>query len=298
MHGVPLDLAHALHYYTDVLHHLPHGFRIRYDYLYSPFSLRLTSVLLLRVAVFLCLAWQVAITILLAVIGQYHMNMYTYWSYTIQTAFYALLFVALFYQRTLFTLTVMVVLPFVLGNVVFVAVAIVVIIANNAQAYIDGTVCDVPPGKTTIEHLHTGDWEIHGGTVFRLFVVLLCGLEYFSQRIIVRQLVLWRAPTRWLFFFYWMVGPILLITIYQLCFDVDKLYPTSFNLVQRTFILAGITLVWQLISWLIFTQVQQLHSIHAHALPTYKQLFDAQHQHIEILEQQPPPPPHPEELTL
>ena len=237
------------------------------DTLFSPFSVRFESRTLLLLGTLFCLAWQIAVTIFLAVIGRYDLQMYTFWSYTMQTAFYALLLFALLHQHTLFTVTVMLALPVVLANVVFVLLAIVIIIANNDEVYIKGSECAVPPGKTTMSQLHTGDFEIHVFTVFRLFVLLLAGLSYFSERIIVAQLRRWRADNRWFYFIYWVFFPLGIIVTYQWIFNVNHLYPTSFTAVQRFFILGGIAVGWQLVAWLIFTQLATPRQLHVHALP-------------------------------
>jgi hypothetical protein len=235
---------------------------------WTPFSVRLRSLLLLRIMVALALAWQIGSTILLAVVHEYNMNMYTFWSYTLLTVFYTVLAVALFWERMLITLTTVFALPLVVGNAVFVALAIIIILANNAEAYRKGSECDTPAGDLSLEELHTGDWLIHGGPVFGLLLVLLAGLEFFGQRLIVRQLRTWTAASQWLYWVYWMVSPLVLIVIYQLCFDVDKLYPTSFTLTERTLILAALTLCTQLLWWLIFTQVPEHEQLHAHSVPT------------------------------
>lgn len=180
----------------------------------------------------------------------------------------AVLVVALFWEWLLITLTVTFALPVVLGNAVFVALAIIIILANNAEAYRKGSECDTPPGDLSLEKLHTGDWLIHGGPVFGLMLVLLAGLEFFSHRLIVAQLRAWSAAWQWFYWLYWMLAPLTLIVIYQLCFDVDARYPTSFSLAQRTVILAALTLCTQLLWWIIFTQVSEQSQLHAHSVPT------------------------------
>lgn len=242
--------------------------------IWTPFSLRLRSRLLLLIDASLSFTLQVVITILLCIWHQYHMNMYTFWSFTLLTAFYAALIAALLFEHLVLTLTILFALPLILGNVVFVAIAIIIIIANDADAYIDGSKCDVPPGKRTIEHLHTGDWVIHGGPVFGVMLLLLCGLEFFSQRVIVHQLRLWNAAYQWLYWLYWMLSPLAVMTLYQLIFDVDKLYPNHFTVAERVLILAAVTLIWQIITWFIFTQVATHHQLHPHALPTPHELIE------------------------
>jgi hypothetical protein len=241
--------------------------------LYSPFSVRFTARLLLRVFTALLLAWQIGTTIFLAVTHEYKLNMYTYWSYTILTAFYAALLAALFIEHLVLTWTLIVALPIVLANVVFVAVAILVIVANDAEAYRRRSECDTPPGDLTLEMLRTGDWLIHGGPVFGVLLLMIAGLEFFSQHTLVRQLRRWNAAGHWLYWLYWMVAPIVLVSIYSLIFDVGKLYPTHFTAVQRTLILAAIIVVWQLVAWVVFTQVASADQFHTHAMPSAHSLL-------------------------
>lgn len=241
--------------------------------LLTPLSVRFSSLALTRIFALVGLTWQVVTTILLAVAGQYHMYMYTYWSYTALTAFYAVLSVALFWERLAITLFSLFWLPFVMGNSVFVLLAITIIIANDATAYIDGSVCDTPPGSLTIEKLHTGDTLIHVLPVLWLGATLLAGLEYFSQRLIVAQVSAFSAAGQWLYWLFWMTGPLVLISIYQLAFDVDKLYPTSFSVGARVAILGAVSITTQLGWWIILTQHQIVHQIHAHSLPTPLQVL-------------------------
>jgi hypothetical protein len=237
------------------------------DPLYSPFDLRITSWWLSVIATVVCLAWHIAATIYLAVIHEYHMNMYTYWSYTFETAFYVGLLAALLHQHTLLTALVIYALPIVLGNAIFVMLAIVIFIFNNGKLYIKGSVCAVPPGDLSMAALHTGDWEIHGFTVIRLFVLLLAGVFFFALRILIAQGKRWGVVMRWGYFTYWMFTPLSALVLYQWIFDIDKLYPTHFTKVQRIFLLGGISIVTQFVFWIIFLQKQDVDQVHVHALP-------------------------------
>jgi hypothetical protein len=235
--------------------------------LYSPFDLRISSYWLSVIATVLCLACQLAATIYLAVIHEYHLNMYTYWSYTFETAFYVGLLAALLHQHMLLTALVIYALPIVLGNAVFVMIAIIIIIYNNGKLYIKGSVCAVPPGDLSMAALHTGDWEIHGLTLFRLFMLLLAGVFFFTLKIIIAQGRKWGVVMRWAYFVYWMFTPLSALVLYQWIFDINKLYPTSFTKVQRIFLLGGISIVTQLVFWIIFLQKQNVDQVHVHALP-------------------------------
>lgn len=242
---------------------------------WTPFSVRFRGKTLLRLATLLVLAVQIALTIVLAINDAYHMDMFTLWSFTILTAFSAVLLVALYVEWVPLTYAVLFGLPLVIGNVVFVAVAIIVIIANDATVYAEGSPCEQPPPADpdiTVEQLHTGDWLEHGWPVFGVFLILLAGGEYLSRFIVVRTLRSFNAVSQWLYWFYWMFASLVLLIIYQAIFDVDEMYPTSFTTVERTFILFAIILIWQTITWTIFIAEYSVEDVNFYWLPTWAEV--------------------------
>ena len=90
---------------------------------------------ILRVVVALLLAMQIAVTILIAVNGSYDMSMFTFWNYTMLTAFFVLLLAALFYERWLLTIA-FAILPMMLGTTFIISVAIVIIVQRNADIFL------------------------------------------------------------------------------------------------------------------------------------------------------------------
>jgi len=242
---------------------------------WTPFSVRFRGKTLLRVATAFVLVVQIALTIVLAVNGAYHMKMFTLWSFTLLTVFSAFLLVSLYTEHWLLTNAVLFGLPFILGNVVIVAIAIVVIIANDSTVYAHGTPCQSPPPANpehTVSQLHTGDWAEHAWPVFAVVLILLAGGEFLATYMVVRSLRSFSPLGQWLYWIYWMCASLVLLIVYQLIFDINKIYPTSFTTAERTLILFAIVWVWQAVTWWIFTAAYTLEDVHMYWLPTLRDL--------------------------
>jgi len=201
---------------------------------WTPFSVRFTVRNKLLAATLYVLAYQIAVSVVALV-----------------------LLVSLVLEHLWLTLAVLFGLPLVMGNVVFVAVVIIIIIQNNAEVLLRKTECaDPPPAHDPISmsKIHTGDWALHGGPVFNVLVLLVAGGAYFSQHILVRSLRSFPPWAQWLYFVYWMNATLLfMLTPYQIAFDVDKKYPTSFSVAERTLIELAVIWVWMASTWFIFT---------------------------------------------
>ena len=241
---------------------------------WTPFTWRFSGETVLRCVVVLVLAYQVTLTILLAINDAYHLNMYTLWAFTLYTASAALLLAALFIESWLLTLMVLFALPLIAGTIILVAVLIIIIIAKNATVYIDGSVCEMPPDDDaiSIEVLHTGDWLEHGVVVFNWLLVLLAGYEYFHY-IVVRSLRSWNPVYQWLYFVYWMCIPLLPAVIYQAIFDAQEIYQTTFTVVELTFITLAIVWIWMLVLWFVFTARYSREDIRAFWLPNQREVL-------------------------
>lgn len=270
----------AEHAQTEHTNRVAPGIRYRGG-VWTPYTIRLRSSLLAKLVVLAALAVQLAAVIFLAVHGAYNMTMYTYWSYTLLTAFYVVLLVALFWRHRVLSAVLMFGLPLVLANAVFVAAAIIVIIANSAEALRRDTELDTPPGKITLEQLHTGDWMIHGAPVFGLTLVLLAGVYMFTRELLRRQMHAWSWLGHYLYALWWYGAPLALIGIYWASHDIDKKYPTSFTAAQRTFILLGISLGWNVFAWFCFTQKNDIEAVHADTLPDVSDALPVPHADAE-----------------
>lgn len=224
---------------------------------WTPFSIRFSTRNTLLAATLYVLAYQIAVSVVLFVNNAYDMTMFTLWSFTIFSAFTVALLVSLFVEHLVFTLAILFALPIVMGNVVFVAITIVIIIANNSEVLTKGTACEQPtppPNAISMSAVHTGDAFLHPFMVFNLFVMLLAGGAYFSKHIIVRSLRSFPPWAQWLYFVFWMCASLVfMLTPYQLSFNVAKKYPTSFSPVEREFIMLGVLWLWMLAAWFIFT---------------------------------------------
>lgn len=244
---------------------------------WTPFSVRFRGKTLLRVATAFVLAVQIALTVVLIVNEAYNMKMFTLWSFTLLTAFNVVLLVALYVEHWLLTYSVLFGLPVILGNVVFVAVAIVVIIANDSTVYAHGTPCETPPPANpehTVSQLHTGDWAEHAWPVFAVVLILLAGGEFLATYMVVRSLRSFGPVAQWLYWIYWMCASLAILVVYQLIFDIGKIYPTSFTVAERTLILLAIIWVWQAVTWWIFTAAYTLEDVRMYWLPTLRELAE------------------------
>jgi hypothetical protein len=233
----------------------------------TPFDYRLTTKATLFLTVLGFFLLQVSVSIVLLVLDSYNMKMFTYWSFTILTAYYATLLAALILQHRLITAVIMFFLPVVLGLVLFVFVAIIVIVWNSATVYIDGTVCDTPAGDITMEQLYVGDKLIHAIPVVGMFFVMFSGLEFFSHRIFVLQVRRFSLLLKWLYFAYWMLAPVCIISLFQMIFNVEKTYSTGLPTWARLLIMGAITLCTQVYILSVLNSVSSYKQIHSHALP-------------------------------
>ena len=233
------------------------GWYTRIDNLhfFTPFWVRFKAKLVFNVCAWLLCLIQIGLTIGLAVTDNYGLGAYTLWSFTMLTIFACCLAVAVIVEQLTLTLVTLWMLPIVLGNVVTVAIAIIIILQNNIQLFLDDTKCDVPPPlhPTSMALKHTGDWLLHGWPVFGMLLLLIAGMDYFGRLVIVHSLALMGSIKQWIYFIYWFVAPLVPLIIYDIAFDVDKKYPTSFTWIERALILIAIMWVWMLFMWVVLT---------------------------------------------
>ena len=169
--------------------------------LWNPSRLRFKAINVGRAFMLVSLAVNIAITAYLAVIGKYNLRAFTFWSFTILTAFNAVALLALFIQRGWLIVTMLFFMPLFVGNAMLVCIAIIILIYNNPMLYTGNT---IPPGQ-----LHVGDWTVHGWPVLDSLLILLVCFEYFGRFILVKQLKRWKETPIdvWAYFVYWLFGP-------------------------------------------------------------------------------------------
>ena len=236
---------------------------------WSPFELRLHGFTFLRLFTALFFAVQIGLTIGLAVTGHYGLGAYTLWSFTMLTAYAGVLLAALFVQHWLLTAIVLYGMPIVLANTMDVCIAIVIILQNNFQLFIDGTKCDtpVPPNPTPLGTKHTGDWVEHNYTILATLVLAFV-MKTFWRYIVVRSQWSFSPLGRWTYWAYWTFGPLLPLILYDLIFDVAKTYPTSFTWIERALILVGINVAWMTFMWVALHAVDKTKQFKHYVMPT------------------------------
>lgn len=234
----------------------------------TPFYVRFKGETLIKWTSILRLAVLVTLAILLIVNNHYNWNMYTFWSLAILIVYRAALTLSLYIQHLPFTVVVLFGFPLVFGNAVLVCLAILVIIANNAHVLTDGSVCS--GGEISMETLNTFHWILHGYPVLDMFIDLVL-IFYYIRKAVIKSLYTFSALGVWAYFGFVMLGTLVPIGIYQLIFDVDKQYPTSFSGLIRNLIMLAIVEPCQLFLWFAMTAIYTSKQIHFWWLPTIAQ---------------------------
>ena len=191
----------------------------------------------LRFVVTLLFSMQIATTIVIAVAGAYDMSMFTFWNYTLLTAYFALLLAALFYERWLLTIA-FAILPILLGTTFIISVAIVIIVQRNADIFLGD-------GSTSVSTRHTGDWLVHYVPPFEMVLLFAIGLGLYARRVIGYRLGLFRTRTRRaIFYVYWILVPLIPFAIYSAAFDIGEKYPTGIPTGILWILLIVVCVVW------------------------------------------------------
>lgn len=172
--------------------------------------------------------YRVGVSVTMAALGVVHLNRYTYWNYLGQTAFYALLGLAVFARsRLLYRNLTLFVLPVVVGSVFFVCFYIIVILQlDSGDLFIAAT--NVDGGSVSVGTAHTFDYIVHTGPVVDLLILLASGYFVDVRAIAAdalrvlnenREVILFRL-------YYWVV-PALPMSLYCVFFNPFQQYPTD-----------------------------------------------------------------------
>ncbi len=216
--------------------------------LYRP-TLNIVTKALLRTVVVLMLAWQLALTLFMAIDGDYDLGMFTFWNYTMTTVLVAFLAASLFYERILLTFTLLFFFPVVFGDNAIVRFGIVVIVGRNAAVFLGD-------GSQSVSTRYVGDFVVHSLPLGMLLVVLLAGLLLYMRRAVGYERGLFRTPLRWwLYCAYWILAPLVPLAIYTACFDIAKVYPTGIATGLLWLAMIGVDVVWMGFFLLIFVAV-------------------------------------------
>ena len=171
------------------------------------------------------LLWQLALELYLLISGHSNVEHFTYWSTFMFTVVTTLLFPALVVRRGMLTFVLLWLLPIVMGVSLFVAIAIVVIIQQNAEAFIMGTVCD--GGTTSMSTVHTGDFALHQLLPLQVFVWLSCGLLDEARDVLRGRFAEWSLPLRVLYSCYFLLSPLVPLVIWGSIYDARQIYYIS-----------------------------------------------------------------------
>lgn len=219
---------------------------------WTPFDLRLRAITVVRIYAVIFLATMVALSIVIGVTGNYHLNAYTFWSFTILGVFSLCFLVASFLQGVWITLVIVFFFPVVAGNVVIVCIMIIIILQTNIDLFLDGTTCDpdgtLHPGSVAFKH--TGDWIIHGGPVALVLLLLIVAVDFVAY-IIVGAVTRMSSLQRWFYFGYWLFACAPFVLIYDAVFDIGRTYPSSFSWVERFFLGTAVLVVWMGGLWFV-----------------------------------------------
>ncbi len=225
-----------------------------------------TSKRVLQGIVAVFLAWQLGITIAFAVLGYYDVSMFTFWNYTLLTVFFAWLLAALVYERWLLTGVLLFALPVLLGTTFVVWVAIVIIVARNANVFLgdDGT---------SVAKRHTGDWIVHDVPLAMMLITLSMGFAMYARRALGYRERLFRSRTRRLAYLaYWLLSPLVPLGIYSLAFDIAEKYPTGIHTGVLWVMLVGLCVAWQALSFGAFSvNADVAVRLHVFAAPVRRQ---------------------------
>lgn len=172
--------------------------------------------------------YRVGVSVAMAALGVVHLNRYTYWNYLGQTAFYALLGLAVFARdRFLYRNLTLFVLPVVVGSVFFVCFYIIVILQlDSGDLFIAAT--NVDGGSVSVGTAHTFDYIVHTGPVIDLLVLLASGYLVDVRAIAADALrVLDKNRETFLFSLYYWCVPVLPMALYSVFFNPFQQYPTD-----------------------------------------------------------------------
>lgn len=196
---------------------------------------------MLSVVLAVLVVYRVAVSVVMAALGVVHLNRYTYWNYLGQTAFYALLGLAVFARsRRLYRNLTLFVLPVVVGSVFFVCFYIIAILQlDSGDLFISAT--NIDGGSVSVGTAHTFDYIVHTGPVVDLLVLLASGYFVDVRAVAAYALaVLDKHGETILFRLYHLTAPALPLTLYCIFFNPFHQYPTDASPFVATIIAVGI----------------------------------------------------------
>lgn len=150
-----------------------------------------------------------------------HINRYTYWNYTLQTAFYMLLSIAYIWKNAsyLFHFLSIFIFPIVFGSVLLVFFYIIVILqANYGWLFVDAS--NLGTGTVSIGTVHTADAIVHYITAIEFFFILVSGYQNDVRISIFYYLNSSEYGSKYIAFrIYYYIAPMVPLLFYTLFFD-------------------------------------------------------------------------------
>lgn len=205
---------------------------------YAHFRLRARTIKLLDMkitafAIFLSVAafFSVAQMAAMLIEGVVHANRYTYWNYTLQTAFYVMLWLGYVTRLSyLVSFSTKFVFPVVFTSNFFVfLVIIIILLLDKGALFLAAT--NVGGGHENVGVVHTFDQLVH---VFpAMFTALLLVVGYVED--VRRTFARANAAT----VAYMVVAPLAFMAVYGLFFNPTKEYPTSYAVIIPILSTAG-----------------------------------------------------------
>jgi hypothetical protein len=193
----------------------------------------------------------VAVGVGLVALGNYNLDMYTYWSFTIVLATYLLLVVALPLEGKLLALTLLFALPLAIGSTFNVALLIVIAIQLNG-----GILLSAMPTPGHVAAVHTGDWAVHVLPLLSVLVLFMVGLQRYASAVLVAAQSAWSQawwPARGLYAAYFVLAALVPMGVYSLIFDPAVKYPTGVPTYALWLVVILIDTVWMFVVYKALT---------------------------------------------
>lgn len=162
------------------------------------------------------------------------------------TAFYPILFVALFIEGRLLTVTLAFLLPPILGCCAVVPIAITILIQINPNLYNH-------PG-TSVGSVHTGDMLVHLWPIISLLCTFVGGVYLYVRVTLLWVMAYWRSRgSQILYKLYFVASPLVPLFIYAAIFNPSVQYPSSLPEWAEWLGMIALVAICELFFWFSFT---------------------------------------------
>ena len=184
--------------------------------------------------------------------GIFHVYRYTYWNYTLLWVFDLLYFFAVFIEGGFLKYMTLYAYPIIHGSNFLVFSLIIIIIQCDDAIFLEGTVYD--GGDLRVGDLHTGDYIVHVFPIIETLITLLFGLLYYVRAVIdYHNRHTTNILSRDVYFVYWVLSPLIPISIYTVFFDPFTEYPTHLNKSFAISILLLLCILYMLFNYVYIT---------------------------------------------